>query len=302
MKIIIAILLAIIVVLLLLFVKFQRQMKDICRQLKFLRENDSNMMITQDISFGGIGKLTDALNEFLEYNRKKGKEYRRMEKTISDTYSNLSHDIRTPLTSLDGYFQLLENTDDEEKQKRYVHIIQERISSLKDMLEELFTFTKLQNESYHLSLERCEMNRILKETLLSYYDEWVRRGITPELSITEKSLYFQGNDLGIRRVIQNIIKNGMEHGEKKIEVTLFDEKGRIILMIRNQVSNSQEIDPRQVFERFYKADTTRSKNSTGLGLSIAKEFVNRMDGTIAARLVDDWFEIRVELPISKGVA
>lgn len=84
---------------------------------------------------------------------------------ISDTYTNLSHDIRTPLTSLDGYFQLLEQSEDAEEQKHYMDIIQERIHSLKEMLEELFLFTKLKNESYHLELKHCCVNQVLKQTI-----------------------------------------------------------------------------------------------------------------------------------------
>ena len=91
-----------------LFWKYQRQVKDICRQLSFLMKHDSNMLITREMDFGGIGELADVLNEWLELKRREKKEYLKKEEMISDTYTNLSHDIRTPLTSLDGYFQLME--------------------------------------------------------------------------------------------------------------------------------------------------------------------------------------------------
>ena len=106
-------------------------------------KHDSNMLITREMDFGGIGELADVLNEWLELKRREKKEYLKKEEMISDTYTNLSHDIRTPLTSLDGYFQLMETCEDQEEQRRYMKIIQERIGSLKEMLEELFTFTNL---------------------------------------------------------------------------------------------------------------------------------------------------------------
>ena len=118
--------------------KYQRQVKDICRQMSFLMKNDSNMIITGELGFGGIGNLIDILNAFLAMQRAERKKSCEKERVIADTYTNLSHDIRTPLTSLDGYFQLLEASEDAEEQKRYLGIIQERIQSLKDMLEELF--------------------------------------------------------------------------------------------------------------------------------------------------------------------
>ena len=102
-------LIAVILVQGMLFWKYQRQVKDICRQLSFLMKHDSNMLITREMDFGGIGELADVLNEWLELKRREKKEYLKKEEMISDTYTNLSHDIRPPLTSLDGYFQLMED-------------------------------------------------------------------------------------------------------------------------------------------------------------------------------------------------
>lgn len=164
-----------------LFLKYQRQVKDICRQLAFLIKNDSNMLITSDIETGGIGKLRDLLNELLSLRRGEKSRYEEKEKMISEIYTSLSHDIRTPLTSLDGYFQLLETTQEPGEQSRYIRIIQERISSLKEMLEELFLFAKLKNDSYQIDISLCCFSSILKETVFSYYDEWQRSGIEPEI-------------------------------------------------------------------------------------------------------------------------
>lgn len=276
--------------------KYQRQVKDICRQLAFLLKNDSNMLISREIDFGGIGWLADILNELLAARKKEKIEYQEKEKMIADTYTNLSHDIRTPLTSLDGYFQLLETSSEEETRKRYLKIIQERIYSLKEMLDELFTFTKLKNDSYQLELSRCCINRILKEIVFSYYDEWMRLGITPDINITEKLLYLEGNPQGLRRIIQNIIKNGLDHGKNQIKIVLADAQNQIILKICNQVLHPEEIDASQVFERFYKADTARNKTSTGLGLSIARELVVRMRGEIKAEVAESEFRMVICFP------
>lgn len=137
MRIIIGILAVIIIIQAFIMWKYQRQIKNICRQLSFLMEHDSNKLIQREIDMGGIGELSDKLNELLDLRKKERNEYRKKEELIADTYTNLSHDIRTPLTSL----------------------------------EELFTFTKLKNDSYKLELTDCCMNRILKEAVFSYYDE-----------------------------------------------------------------------------------------------------------------------------------
>ena len=211
--------------------------------------------------------------------------------------ATMSHDIRTPLTSLDGYFQLMEECENIEDQKRYLSIIHERIHSLNEMLEELFMFTKLKNESYSLELTLCCMNRILKETVFSYYDEWVRMEIQPDIQITEEQLYIHGNRQGLRRVIQNVIKNGLDHGEKKISIVLERDQNQAVLRISNQVTHPEQINIDQVFERFYKADVARSKTSTGLGLSIAKELVSRMDGEIEAKIEKKEFIVEMNFPI-----
>ena len=293
MCIIIGILAGIIILQSIIIWKYQRQVKDICRQLAFLMKHDSNMLIHREFGLGGIGMLSDRLNDLLELRRKEKQYYQEKETLIADTYTNLSHDIRTPLTSLDGYFQLMEACENVEEQRRYLNIIHERIHSLNEMLEELFMFTKLKNESYRLELTSCCINRILKETVFSYYDDWVRREIQPDIQITEEQLYIDGNKQGLSRIIQNVIKNGLDHGEKKIRIVLKREQNQAVLRISNQVIASEKIDIEHVFDRFYKADAARSKTSTGLGLSIAREFVRRMNGEIGAKIEENEFIVEM---------
>ena len=293
MYIVIGILAGIIILQFIIIWKYQRQVKNICRQLAFLMKHDSNMLIHREFGLGGIGMLSDRLNDLLELRRKEKRYYQEKETLIADTYTNLSHDIRTPLTSLDGYFQLMEACENVEEQRRYLNIIHERIHSLNEMLEELFMFTKLKNESYRLELTSCCINRILKETVFSYYDDWVRREIQPDIQITEEQLYIDGNKQGLSRIIQNVIKNGLDHGEKKIRIVLKREQNRAVLRISNQVIASEQIDIEHVFDRFYKADAARSKTSTGLGLSIAREFVRRMNGEIGAKIEENEFIVEM---------
>lgn len=297
---VIGILCSVILILICILVSYQRQVKNICRQLYFLKEHESNMLVTKEINWGNIRELTEILNELLKEQKRHRKAYIRKEQMIADTYTNLSHDIRTPLTSLNGYFQLLENAENEKDRQRYLRIIQERIENLKDMLEELFTYTKLQNEVYELSMERQNMNQLLKEIVFSYYDEWRQQGITPVFAITEEPVWIQGNGQALRRVIQNIIKNELDHGEKEIEICLEKKGERMELLFRNRAETPENIDVSRVFDRFYKADAARSKNSTGLGLSIAKGFVEKMNGEIQAEMKEGWFGIHIWFSCEDG--
>ena len=296
MYIMIGVLSVLILILIGILISYKRQVKDICRQLRFLQECDSNMLITTEMKKGHIGEMAELLNTLLKERKKERADYQKKERMIADIYTNLSHDIRTPLTSLDGYFQLLEETQEENDRKRYIQIIQERIESLKEMLEELFTYTKLQNGTYELKLEPQNVGQILKETVFSYYDDWAEQGISPQFEITEEPVWIRGNKQALRRTIQNIIRNGLDHGNKEIRIQLSRNEKQMELVFQNKIEPGEQIDISRVFERFYKADKARSKSSTGLGLSIAKGFVQKMHGEIAAEIKEDWFCIKISFP------
>ncbi len=279
--------------------RYQRQIHRICRQLSFLKKNDSNMIIMYESGFGGVAELAGLLNDMLDERRKAERSMKQREKLISDTYTNLSHDIRTPLTSLDGYFQLLRQAQTEEERKRYEEIIRERIRSLEELLEELFTFAKLRDTSYELELAPCPLKKLLTELVLSCYGEWSQRGIVPDIDMPDRELFVRGNELAIRRTIQNVLKNALIHGSKEIGIRLVGEEGCAGLTVTNRVEDPGEVDVERVFERFYKADPARSRTSSGLGLSIAKEFVGHMGGEIRAFLEGDLFGIEIRLPLTE---
>lgn len=297
MSVIVSILLILCMILIGMIWFIKRQIQDICRQLAFLEEQESNMLITTQTTSLCIGDLIEKINRIILSNRKRKKAYLEKEQRVQQVYTNLSHDIRTPLTSLDGYVQLLADCEDKGKQKEYLIVIRERISSLKNMLEELFMFTRLKDDSYQLEFSNVCVSRILKETVFSYYDDWNRQGIVPKFLIDEGDVYIEGNESALNRIFQNIIKNGLVHGEKNIIISLTKNEKEVMLSFGNAMKNPEDVDVSQVFERFYKADKSRSRNSTGLGLSIAKGFVERMNGTIEARLVENQFVIEVRFPI-----
>ena len=165
------------------------------------------------------------------------------------------------------------------------------------MLEELFTYTKLKNETYELKKERQNLTQILKETVFSYYDEWAERGIVPEFDLTDTPVWIMGNGQALRRIIQNIVKNGLDHGNKELKIQLKKKENRAKLVFKNRVEYPDRSDLQRVFERFDKADEARSKNSTGLGLSITKGFVLKMNGEISAQMKGDWFSIHISFPL-----
>lgn len=307
-KILAAVLAIIVIIMAAVLLKIRAQLRDINDQLDFLYENDTNMLIGTDTNLIYLGQFKQKVNRFVEQWHKKRAEAAKKEQMISDTYTNLSHDIRTPLTSLDGYFQLLKDEKDEKLQAHYIGIIQERIASLKDILEELFMFTKLKNDTFNLEMDKCCVSRLLKQTVFSYYDEWKMRGIEPVVDICDEQIFILANTQALKRVFQNVIKNGLVHGKSDIEIKLYtidsgknagsDRENKVVnIVVSNTIDDPENIDTSQVFERFYKADEARSVTSSGLGLSIAKELVERMDGKIHAQIEDNRFCINISYRI-----
>lgn len=272
---------------------YRQQVKKTYHRLAFLKEHKTNMRLTSDLPFSELNNLIDNINDVLDLSRDIQRVSQQSEDSLKETITNLSHDIRTPLTSMDGYFQLLVQSDSEKERQHYIAVIQNRITSLKDMLEELFTYTKLQNDSYELAVESLDFGKCVFDTVFSFYDEFQKKDIEPKIDFCEGHLFIAGNHEAIRRALQNIIKNALEHGQKKIVFELQQNNDQVIFRCLNDVENPDEIDMAQVFSRFYKADSARSNTSTGLGLSIAKGLIEKMGGTIQADLNANIFAIEI---------
>lgn len=283
----------IVIIMLILFTAYRRQVKKICRQLAFLKEHETNLRLRSELPFQELNELIDNVNEVLEQSSKIRLESKKNEDYLKETITNLSHDIRTPLTSMDGYFQLLSGSDSKKERDYYISIIQKRIKSLKDMLEELFTYTKLQNENYEFELEKIDYSKCVYDTIFSFYDEFKQKEIQPEIEICQERIVIEGNEDATRRILQNILKNALEHGKEKFQISLSLQEENVVFVCANDVENAKEIDISQVFTRFYRADSARTRTSTGLGLSIAKGLVERMGGRIEAKLEEEIFEVRV---------
>lgn len=282
-----------------LYILYRRQIVKICRQMSFLEQNDTNMLVTSDLSRREIVELTGQINDLRILTREKVCEYQKKEERLKQAVTNLAHDIRTPLTSMDGYLQLLKNSDDMEKQKRYLEIIQGRVEILGDLLEELFLYTKLQNDNYQLELQRENMTQIVCDTLFSFYEEFQKAGISPQVNFTERPIWVNCSRIAVGRIVQNMIKNGLQHGGEEIRLNLWEEDGKAFFLCANRVRQPENIDMDRVFEQFYKAESARGNTaSTGLGLSIAKSLAEKMGGEIRAWLEGDMFCVEMSVKFS----
>lgn len=276
-------------------IMLRRQIKDICRQVNFIGEHNSNKRISTNLRNREILELADCVNSLIDEKNRVKIQAESNERAFKDTIAGISHDIRTPLTSLDGYFQLMKNSSDSTLNEKYSAIISGRIHALQDMTEQLFTFVKLENPSYILECEAVNLTQTVCDVMFSFYDDIVNSGLEPNVSIPDEIFTVNANLAGIKRVLQNIIKNALVHGEKDLFVSMQPHGEDVQIAIGNKIAEDEEIDVTRVFDRFYKADASRNKGSTGLGLFIAKQLTERMGGQINAELTDGIFTIIIKL-------
>lgn len=284
-----------------LYLSYRRQIVKICRQMSFLEQNDTNMLLTSQLSCREIVELTEHMNDLRTLARERVCAYQKKEERLKQTITNLAHDIRTPLTSMDGYLQLLKESREEAERERYMEVIQGRVEILGKLLEELFLYMKLQNDSYRLDMDRENITQIICEAVFSFYGQFQRAGIFPEVDFVERPIWINCSRSAVDRIVHNIIKNALEHGEGEIRLWLREENGRVIFRCANRVRQPQCIDMERIFEEFYKAESARGNAaSTGLGLSIAKSLAEKMGGEIRAWLEGDMF--CVEMSVKYGLA
>lgn len=283
--------LAALVLLTIEYVRYRRQIADICRQLAFHHEEKSNIDIRTAFDRAEIKELRDSLNGLLDERRIERAHYLEQETRTKELIADLSHDIRTPLTSMDGYIHLLCEADSPEERRQYANIIMGRLRVLWNLLEQLFTYAKLQNDAYRLDTEPFDCVQSLCEIVLSFYEEFRTRGIEPTIDIPDGECFIIGDKVAFGRVIQNILRNALIHGHDSISVALHPTESTVMLTFRNNLGEHWNGDIDKIFERFYTADKSRTNHSSGLGLPVAKKLTETMNGKISAEISDGDFVI-----------
>ncbi|MBO4416018.1 MAG: HAMP domain-containing histidine kinase [Lachnospiraceae bacterium] len=271
---------------------YRRQVAELCRQLAFINNNRTQAEPQVDINLPELNDLVRQIKILNDRFKETEIMFMRQDEALRETIANLSHDIRTPLTSLDGYFQLLSAEGvTQERKEYYADIIRSRLTSLTEMLDELFTYAKLQDPNYEIELMPMDMAAVTAEVLLSFYDDISKNGDSPVVEIPDEAITINCSKSAYTRVIQNIVKNALMHG-RNLSVKMYKNSGEAIVVCSDEpLSSDVQIDINRVFDRFYKADKARSGKGSGLGLAISKELVQKMGGRIEARYDNGIFAI-----------
>ena len=225
-------------------------------------------------------KLASDINVQLRLLRKERQQFQQGDIELKEAITNLSHDLRTPLTAINGYLDLLDREDKSDEVNRYISLIRDRSEALKSLTEELFRYsivTSVQN----ISLERIDLVRALEESLVSFYGVFKERNIEPEIRLPEEPVWKTLDKEAISRVFSNIISNAIKYSEADFSVSMTEDG---VITFSNIAGKMDAVSVGRLFDRFYTVET--GSNSTGLGLSIAKILVNRMNGSISAEYKD----------------
>ncbi len=255
---------------------------------------DTNTLM--DISTGDkyMRSLANAINVQLRKLRAERHRFRQGDIELKNAVTNISHDLRTPLTAICGYLDLLEQEDKSETVKRYLEIIRNRTEILAQLTEELFRSSVIVSSEENAVKEPVAIGSILEESIAAFYIALNERGIVPNIQMPQDKVIRTLDSSALARVFSNLLNNIIKYSDGDLDITL-SETGEITFT--NTASGLNEVQIGKLFDRFYTVEAARK--STGLGLAIAKTLIEQMNGTISAKYENRRFSICIVLPDTK---
>lgn len=288
------------VVLLTRLVSLKREIKKINKQLQIYNNRQTNKKMDVALLDGDIEDLGMEINKLIDLYVKENMDKIRSENELKQAVANMSHDLRTPLTSILGYIQMAESDDVTEVEKQeFLSIAKQRAKRLETLVKDFFELSVIESMDYELKSGLINIKHLTTDILLSFYDRFNQRNMEPTISMPE-DLYIESDESAVTRVIENLVYNAITHSDGNIIVSLEEKNSTIRLTVKNDAHSLTLKDVKHFFDRFYMADQSRSSKSTGLGLSIAKSFMVKMDGGISAELTDGQLSIACEWKKAKN--
>ena len=250
---------------------------EISEQFADRLKNDTNNPVYVTSSDKNIKQLADSINTQLSILRKEQLSYINGNNELKNSITNISHDLRTPLTTIRGYLDIAKKTDDTQKLHRYMDIISERTEAMQKLTEELFCYSMIVSKDEAPELEDVYINQLLAESISSFYPVLTQNSITPSIDITDEKIIRRVNKESMSRVFSNILNNAVKYSKGDLDIRL-DDSG--VITFSNTADEITAVQAEQLFDRFYTVETARG--STGLGLHIARYLLSVMGGSIAA--------------------
>lgn len=291
---IIVLLICIILTLLIYIFLFKREILRISKQLSKINNLEKGKKVNVVFINKEVEILGESINDSIDTLNKLREEEKIRNEELKEMIENISHDLRTPLTSILGYVQIIKKN--QVMDLEHLNKVEEKAKELKEMLSQFFMLSIINNVNYKMDLKEVYIKEILFNEVISYYDQFKSIGIEPKINLKLKNKTILGDENSLKRVISNLINNSIKHGKKELEINLYEEDNYIILNVINDLKEDVEVD--KIFDRFYKGkDKSRSGKNTGLGLPIAKGLIKKMNGDINAYKEEN--RLRIEIVWTK---
>lgn len=280
----ITIILMIIIGVLITFLVFQeRNIIRLTKDLKEHQKSDTNTLLHTSSINPNFRNLIQVINNQQKEMKNKEISIQRQNNRLKKMITNISHDLKTPLTSAIGYVDILKSSKlDKEKQQKYLIVIGERLQKLSTLIHSFFEFSKVMSSEDKIELEQIDISRILEQCIISYYEDFEKnnRQIILKKNLSKSVIW--SNKAMLIRIFDNLIGNSLKHSDSDLTISLKCSNNQFVLSFKNKIIDT-DLDVDQIFDEFYTTDISRTKGNTGLGLAIVKEFVTLLNGTIIAK-------------------
>lgn len=295
------ILIIITIVVLYLFIRlftYKRELKKVNDQLRQYNDFRTEKKIDVSLADNDMENLGIQINRLIDHYVKAERDKLRSENELQQAVANISHDLRTPLTSIKGYIQMAGTDNISDAQRgEYLKIAAGRTKRLEQLVNDFFELSKIESGDYKLSSETFNLKNHFGEAMLGFYTSFSDMGIEPEITMPEADVFIHTDPSAVSRVLENLLSNALRYSDGTIRAGLTETEESVRIFVAN---SSQHLDGRTdlnlFFDRFYVADKSRTDKSTGLGLSIAKSLMDKMDGSIHAEYDEGMLTITCEWP------
>ena len=272
----------------------RHSLREAAEELDEKLRTDTNTLISISSSDRAMQSLVTHINRQLQALRRERLRLHSGNAELTVAVTNISHDLRTPLTALCGYLDLLEQEPQTEAAARYLAVIRERTDAMRALTEELFRYSVLTATADELHTEPVCLNDVLEQSLAGFYGTLSARGITPSVHLPEEKVIRPLDATALRRVFDNILSNAAKYSDGDLAVVLAPD-GEVTFS--NRASALSRVEAARLFGRFYTVISARG--STGLGLSIAKLLTEKLHGTISADYENETLRICIAFPTEK---
>lgn len=275
-------------------VTLEKGLRRAARRMREQMADETTVRLALPCPSAGAEELLVCLNQLLELRQEERAQYRRKEQALRQQIANVSHDLRTPLTSILGYLQLLEGDGlSPEKRTEYLAVIEARARTLQVFIATFYDLSRIEGGELPLEREKVDLGRALSDQLAASYEQIEESGLVMEVAIDSNLPPVWADSGAVTRIFSNLLTNALRHGKDSLSIRLYQDGSAIVSAFSNRAEDLTAEDAAHVFERFYTADKMRTGQSTGLGLAIVKALAERMGHTTAARWGDGVFTIEV---------